>query len=174
MLSIEQVQTWTDLAIVLAWTLCVLGTVKAIFGSFWADELRAILMRRWRPDVGAIKRLQWEVQHQREWSPEGVKDPLVARQPLTQEMTRDRQRQLARMQTVTLPRRVIMYSLGCAACQSFWVALGLQLLTIGPGRLGWCVLSALMYASSAGVIQGLGGVIANKSKSGGGCNAGQR
>ena len=147
-------QTWADLAIVFAWTLCVLGTVKMVFGSFWGDEVRSLLARRWRPDVKAIERLQYEVRKGVAWTPEGVNDPLVAKVPLAESVLRDRQQRLARMQTGTLPRRAVLYGLGCAACQSFWVALGLQLLTTGPRRLGWCVLSALMYASLAGAVGG--------------------
>jgi hypothetical protein len=132
----------------LIWTLVVVALTKAIFGSFLAAEIGWWLHRRTAKRHEQIRRLQWEVQHGTQHDPGATRgSPHAARQALTSAEAARKRAEIESLARGSVPSRAGQYFLTCSACQSFWSALLLLLVTRGLHLDA--IASALAYSGAA-------------------------
>ncbi len=132
----------------LVWTLVVIALTKAIFGSFLAAEIGWWLHQRGAKRQEQIRWLQWEVQHGVKYDPDVVRrSPHAALQGLPAAEVARKRGELEGLARETLPSRLARYLATCFACQSFWVALAMEL-GAGVGTASG-IMNAFAYSGMA-------------------------
>ena len=123
-----------------------------------------------------MKRLRWEIQHGREYVDGADKgDQMAADCRLTEVQVRERMAKMRGFESSTRGYRVVMYLLQCVACQCFWSALVIGVVTDGlSGGPVELVLTALMYSAAGPLLLNLasGAASAGQPAPPGGCPAG--
>lgn len=160
MTSIFEIRGIDSAITFLAWTFAVFALVRAIFASFPAAEIRVRLWLREKPRRERVHRLEWELHHRAE-----LAGPIELAQPGRQldpaEISARRDEHAA------LVRRSLLFRAGndlagCVACQSFWVALLLFLLTRGPDL----VAAILTAAACSTTVVLLGAITSSPTSTG--------
>lgn len=177
MLTVSGMGGWQAVPALLGWSLVVLGVSKAVFRSFPAEELKAKLNHWFSARAADMRRLRWEIQHGKEYSRELAQgDQMAASRELSEAQVRVRMAKMSGFESRTRGLRVIMYLLQCVACQCFWSALALGVVTgVLSGGLVELVLTALMYSAAAPLLHGLtrgATVVGSPGKPQPGCPAG--
>ncbi|MBI5863376.1 MAG: hypothetical protein HZB38_02465 [Planctomycetes bacterium] len=87
-------------------------------------------MRGSRPQ--RVNRLNWEINNRAKWGADVARrSPHAAKQPLSDADIESRRGQLQQLARSSLAWRAFTYLMGCFACQTFGVAVGVFLLTRG-------------------------------------------
>ncbi len=158
MTSIFDISDWAHVASFFVWTLAVCALAKAIFRSFPAAELQYRLALRDNPRRQRLNCLNWEVANRRQWDEAVVRGSQnAAAVPLTEPELVARRAELRRLSSTSLPRRALQYLLNCWACQTFWTAALIYLVTAGVTAPTAWLLTAAAYSGAAVLLATLPG-----------------
>lgn len=175
MMSVFDVAGWNQVAPFFVWTLAVCALAKAIFGSFFAAELQYRLLLRDNPRRQRLTRLNWEVANRTKWDDDVVRGSQhAAAIPLTDLELEARQAELRRLSSTSLPWRALQYLLGCWACQTFWVAVVVFVVTRGMGDMVDWAISAAAYSGMAVILSSFGAPWSGRSPERASCKNCQR
>jgi len=121
--TITQIDSFTDVCQVIMWTFVIWSVAQAVFRSFPAAELLAVM--KLKPQRSReMQQLMWELRNRTAWDPRLAKgDQLVEPQTLSEDAMADRAGRLQTLQRNTLPARMLAYLLSCVFCQNVWVSL---------------------------------------------------
>jgi len=137
---------WTAVPGAIFWVFVVLGLGKAVFRGFLAQELRVRLDHKQGRKLGDIRRVQWELNTGKKFTPEAArnKDAVAAAPTLTESEMVERREFLAQNVRATIWLRGFRYLFDCAFCQEFWAAAMICLVARTP----WndCFPTCLAYA----------------------------
>lgn len=150
MTSIFEITDWQHVASFFVWTLAVCAIAKALFGSLPAAELQYRLSLRDAPRRQRMNRLNWEINNRARWDEDVARrSPHAAKQPLTEAEVESRRAELQQLARSSLAWRAFTYFMGCFACQTFWTALVVFLITHRVFHPDACALSAAAYSGAA-------------------------
>lgn len=154
MIQIQNIECWSDLAVMLAWTLAVMGLTRALFRSMPAELLTRSLNLLYREPLMQMAMLERVIQTGRIMG----RDPSDLKKPQDQSASRGdvlvamgSMKQLASQTRVV---RIALYLLGCPFCQSAWSALILLLCVDGLRcGVGAMLLNMVAYAAAAVTVE---------------------
>jgi len=97
-----------------------------------------------------MNRLKWEINN-RAVGDQYVarRSPHAAKQPLTDAEIDARRTELQQLARTSLAWRAFTHLMGCFACQAFWTALAVYVLTRGVADPTACLLTAAAYSGAA-------------------------
>jgi hypothetical protein len=150
MTSIFEITDWQHVASFFVWTLAVCAIAKALFGSLPAAELQYRLLLRDAPRRQRMNRLNWEINNRAKWDEDVARrSPHAAKQALTGADVESRRTELQQLARSSLAWRAITYFMGCFACQAFWTALAVFIVTRGVSDVAACLFTSAAYSASA-------------------------
>lgn len=148
--TIYEVQSVSTAIQFLVWMFAVIGLSKALFNSFPMTELNW-----WLHQLGArtreqINQLDWEVTHNKVYDKDVIAGSQQAapRELTTAERTR-KIIALRKMARGSIANRAHQFFIGCFACQSFWSACMLLLVTT---EISWSLIPSAFAYSAASVV----------------------
>jgi len=149
---ITQIESFADVCQVIMWTFVIWSMAQAVFRSFPAAELQA--MMKLKPQRSReMQQLMWELRNRTAWDPRLAKgDTLVEPQRLNEHEIEERLVRLQKVKRKTLSVRAMSYLLTCVFCQHVWASVML----VGcftPWSSVWTdvIPTALAYAGLATV-----------------------
>ena len=150
MTSIFEITDWAHVASFFIWTLAVCAIAKALFGSLPAAELQYRLSLRDAPRRQRMNRLNWELNNRVKWDEDVARrSPHAARQPLADEEVESNRRELQQLARTSFAWRAFTYFMGCFACQTFWTAIAVFVVTRGVGDLAACLFTSAACSGAA-------------------------
>lgn len=172
MTSVFEITGWDQVASFFVWTLAVCALAKAIFGSFVAAELQYRLALRDNPRRQRISRLNWEIGNRTRWSDDVARgSPHAAAVRLTDEEVDAKRQELQSLASTSLARRAVQFLLNCWACQTFWAAVAVFVITRGGVDVGAWLLSAAAYSGAAVMLTIANAAVAPMHRAGAGAGA---
>ena len=137
----------------LIWSLATLGLARALFGSFFMEEINYRLKLRTTPKRQRSQVLHWEINHRTKFDPDVAKQsPHAAEQKLSPEQLQVRGRELNELMRVSLFARLWLYFRGCMFCQCFWASVILWIIINWWSQPIHGLLSVFAYAAACTTI----------------------
>lgn len=153
MTSIFEIAGWQGLASFLIWTLAVVGGAKALFGSFLMAEIRHRVNLSNIPKRKRIQELSWELRQGLRFDRDVIrKSPHANAVKLTEAEMKAKQKVFAELSAQSWPERLALYLFSCWACQSFWTAVILFVLTRGLSEPLGMIVTSLAYSAASVIL----------------------
>lgn len=143
-----QIESSYDVIEIALWSIMLVSVIYAVFHSMPAAWLRKKLYPKSDSVQREIQILYWELHNKASYTKELADgNPHAARVALSAAELDERRAKLRKLQHINPAAKVVLYFLGCAHCQGFWMSLLIYTVSNWPHvTVAECIGAAFTYA----------------------------